>query len=123
MDSEGTVENLLNDLASRKGFDATWTSLDKETRDLIRNKWINIVEETDLNKSDISELLDHRYDHVLIFNRQEMRLSQLTRIDDYSLNQTICVNRNLHNGQTKHIRIRAKIREGNIIYIAGNEAQ
>lgn len=70
----------------------------------------------------IETLLDQKYDHVLDFNEQEMELSQLARLDDYSTGQRICINRNLHNGDTKHIKIKAKAKENQKIYIAGDES-
>lgn len=115
------VEKIINDMTARKGFRQVWDSLDAETRNLIRSKWTEILDEENRTQN-VETFLDAKYDHVLKFERDNMKLGQLSHFDDYAIDQRICVNRNLHNGQTTHINIKAKMREGDYLYIAGNEA-
>lgn len=119
MKPEETVEDLLNDLAARKGFDATWADLDLETRGIIREKWIDILQQTE-PVGETQQYLDRKYDHVLKFNLDNMNVRQVADIEDYNLNQRICVNRNLHNSDTEHIKIKTMVKEDNHIYIAGD---
>lgn len=125
MDYDATAEEIINDLASRKGFDAVWTDLDRDTRDIIRAKWSKIIREAEEEETStpVESFLEQKYDHVLAIDKKDVKISQLSRLDDLSLDQRICVNRNLHNGQTKNIKIQAKIQDNGNLYIAGDYTQ
>jgi len=69
------------------------------------------------------QYLDDRYDHVQKFDKQKMDHGQIARIEGHSLNTKACVNRNLHNGETKNMIIKAKITDGPHIYLAGDEVE
>ena len=43
--SEIIVERILNDMNDRSGFDSFWDSIDEETREEIKQTWIEIIEE------------------------------------------------------------------------------
>jgi len=69
----------------------------------------------------IQDVLKQKYDEVLEYPRQKTPLPVHNRLGDISLGQTICTNRNLHNGQTKMINVQAKIEDDGTIYIAGDK--
>lgn len=120
MNAEATVEDLLNDLAKRKGFDQIITDLDHDTRDLIRTQWTEIIKSNIQLDTPTENFLNTKYDHVLSYDMKDLKISQLARIHDIDMQQRICVNRNLHNGQTRHIKVEAKIEDNGKLYIAGN---
>ena len=124
MDYDATAEQIINDLTSRKGFDDVWNHLDRDTRDIIRAQWSKIIREAEEETSTpVESFLELKYDHVLAIDKKDVKISQLTRLDDLSLDQRICVNRNLHNGQTKNIKIQAKTQDNGKLYIAGDYTQ
>lgn len=69
----------------------------------------------------MEDVLKQKYDQVLKYPKKEIPMSEYNRLGDINLGQTICTNRNLHNGQTKMINVQAKIEDDGTIYIAGDK--
>lgn len=118
---EDKLNELVEDIKNRAGFRSTWNDMMPQTEEMVKEKWLEIIKDDEKSVDKPAIFLARKYDHVLEFDRDKMKLSQLSDFDDYAIDQRICVNRNLHNGDTKHIKIKAKIREGDKLYIAGNE--
>lgn len=68
----------------------------------------------------IEDVLKQKYDEVLSYPRREIPMSEYNRLEDISLGQTICTHRNLHNGDTKNMKVRAKVEHEGTIYVAGD---
>jgi len=68
----------------------------------------------------IEDVLDKKYDQVLSYPRRKMPMSEYNLVENISLGQTICTQRNLHNGDTRNMKVRAKVEHEGTIYIAGD---
>ena len=67
------------------------------------------------------EFLDNNYQYVLKLDYKELTPESLDRFRKHKTEDTVCVDRNLHNGQTKEITVKAIIETNKAYYIAGHE--